>query len=303
MGDSGSRRLRAASRAGLLVVAIALSPASAEDALPASSAPSELLERAFHNLYADDYVQTMVLATRSRSGRVMERRLQITRKQSAEPGKALVRFLDPYQIRHTSILVLENEGATDDLYVYLPAARRTRHLSASQRADSFFGTDLSYEDVEPKHARDYRVQPEGTGELDGAPCSLLVIEARPHFESTYERMRSCIEPRRGLIYWTEFFRKGAVVKRLTIDPDSVREIGTRHIPFTMTMETPRRRSQTRIVTERYELSGEIPDTLFSTWNLEAGDADQDRRRAAVSDAGDGDDAPSPPPPGVAAGSQ
>ena len=37
------------------------------------------------------------------------------------------------------------------------AARLTRRLSSSQRADSFFGTDLSYEDVEPKRISDYEV--------------------------------------------------------------------------------------------------------------------------------------------------
>ena len=92
-------------------------------------------------------------------------------------------------------------------------------------------------------------------------------------------MLSCIEPERGLIYWTEFSRKGEVVKRLEIDLDSVREIGTRFIPFSMTLETPKRRTRTHIQTESYELKPAIPESLFTTWNLEAGDAERDRRHA------------------------
>ena len=83
--------------------------ASVEDTRPARSTAAALLDRAFHNLYADDYIQTMELTTRSRGGRAMSKRLQITRKQSVRPGKALVRFLEPYAIRHTSVLVLEND--------------------------------------------------------------------------------------------------------------------------------------------------------------------------------------------------
>jgi len=278
---SSLARWSAAAVAGLCLHSGA--EARAEDAVPASATAAALLDRAFHNLYADDYIQTMELTTRSRGGREMSKRLQITRKQSVRPGKALVRFLEPYAIRRTSVLVLENDERADDLYVYLPAVESTRYLSAAQRKDSFFGTDLSYEDVEPKQAADYVadwVSPAGAGD---EPCALLEIQARPQFESTYERLVSCIEPERAIILWTEFYRDGSVVKRLEIDPRKVRQIGTKFIPFAMTIKATRKRSETRIVTESYELRPSIPDNLFSTWNLEWGNADRDRSKAAASD--------------------
>ena len=97
----------------------------------------------------------------------MQRKLQITRRQSERPGKALVRFLEPYAIRRTSILILEKEEGPDELFVYLPAARMTRRLSMAQKADLFFGTDLSFEDIEPKRATDYDVHWIEAGQGDG----------------------------------------------------------------------------------------------------------------------------------------
>ncbi len=82
---------------------------------PEPESAAALLERAFHNLYAEDYIQTLVLATQSRGGNEMHRRLQLTRRQSVRPGKALLRFLYPQSIRRTSVLILENDGASDDL--------------------------------------------------------------------------------------------------------------------------------------------------------------------------------------------
>jgi hypothetical protein len=46
------------------------------------------------------------------------------------------------------------------------------------------------------------------------------------------------------------------------------------------METPGQRSSTHVGTESYEIRAGIPDQLFTTSNLEAGDADGDRRAAA-----------------------
>lgn len=259
--------------------ALLLAPASPALAEPADALQA-LLARAFANLYADDYIQTLELTTQGVGSRPMSRTLQILRKQSVQPGKALVRFLEPFDVRRTSVLILENEGAGDDLWVYLPALRMTRRISASQRADSFFGTDLSYEDVEPKHAEDYEVAPGGAAE-DAEGCVVLDIRARPSFVSTYERMLSCIEPERALIRWTQFYRAGAPVKRLRMDAASVRPIGDRFIPFLIVVETLRTRSQTQVRTQSYELVEELPEKLFSTWNLEAGDAGSDRSRSGA----------------------
>ncbi|MFQ5415558.1 MAG: outer membrane lipoprotein-sorting protein, partial [Myxococcota bacterium] len=260
----------------LVVAALALSvvaPARAQDG-------AELLDRAFRNLYADDYVQQLWLKTRVRGGREMPRQLQITRKQSVRPGKALVRFLQPYAVRHTAILVLENDGASDDQYVFLPASERTLHLTASQRADSFFGTDLAYEDLEPKYASDYEVTAIRSEVFEGIPCQRLEIRPKAHYESSYERMESCVDPVRAVMLWTDFYSRGALRKRLVIDAAGVRPVEERFIPFRMTMSTPRRQSETIILTERYELRPQIPEQLFSIFNLESGDAKRDRQRAA-----------------------
>jgi hypothetical protein len=274
------------SRRGRLLAALALlAPAAAagaaEDAAPGVPSAQQLLERAFHNLYADDYVQTLVFETRARGGTATSRRLQLTRKRSQGRGRALLRFLAPPEIRRTAVLVLENPDRADDLYVYLPAARMTRHLAATQRADAFFGTDLCYEDVEPKRAGDWEARALGAGVHAGRPCARVEIRPRPGFESSYEHLDACIEVERGVLLSSEFHRGGRVVKRLEVDPASIRRVGTREIAFEMTFSTPARRSETRVVTESYEPSPEIPEELFSTWNLEAGSPDRDRARAGV----------------------
>lgn len=274
--------------------------ASSEPARPTAPEPGSataLLDRAFRNLYADDYIQTLVLATRSRGGSEMKRRLQLTRLQSVRPSKTLLRFLYPQEIRRTSVLVLENEGASDDLYVYLPAIRITRHLTNAQKADAFFGTDLSYEDVEPKYVEDFRVRfLEEDAASDSEGCVPVEITAAPGFESAYDRQVSCIERERGVIRWTDYYVRGRHLKRLSIDPEELRHIGDRWIPFLITIETPRRRSITRVITEDYQLQAEIPDTLFNTWNLAAGDAKGDRRKTTPVLDADEPGGASPPDP-------
>ena len=279
---TGTQRLRLR-LVPLVIVALALaSPATARAGEPpAPGSAAALLDRAFRNLYAEDYIQSLVLTTQSRGGREMQRRLQLIRRQSVRPGRALLRFLYPESIRRTSVLILENDGADDDLYVYLPALQMTRRLSSAQKGDSFFGSDLSYEDVEPKHVEDFVVR---WVEQDAAPaaadpdCVKVRITPAPGFESCYDEQISCIDPERGVIHWTDFYVSGRHLKRLTIDPQQIRLIGERSIPFLITIETPRNRSITKVETTSYELVADIPEKIFATWNLAAGDARSDRRK-------------------------
>jgi hypothetical protein len=257
----------------LQVVGPAVAHAGATEELT----PEALLNRAFENLYGSDYIQTIELETRQREGRSVRRRLQVVRRQSVRPGKALLRFLEPYDIRRTAILVLENEGANDDLYIYLPAIRLTRRISAAQRADAFFGTDLSYEDIEPKRAEDYRV--EWAPEDAPGECLVMLLRPRAGIDSSYEMMRACIEIRRSVIEWMDFYRRGEIVKRMESVLDSVREVEEHHIPFEITFRSMNTGSTTKVTTERYEVRDALPDSLFSTWNLEAGDAARDRKHA------------------------
>jgi uncharacterized protein len=252
--------------------------AGAEDTA-APESPSALLDRAFANLYGDDFVQVLSLSTQRRGSQAMVRRIQLLRKQSEAPGKALVRFLEPPEVRRTSVLILESSARYDDFFVYLPALGRVRRISSGQRADSFFGTDLCYEDIEPKRAKDWEVALAGPSEEGGTPCAVLDVRPRVPEDSTYERMVSCIDPVRGVILRTDFYRRGEVVKHLRVRPDDVREVAGRQIPFVFTMDTPRAGSATVVATETYDIRKALPDALFTAGNLEIGDADGDRRQA------------------------
>lgn len=278
----GSALRRLAPMLGVVVLlAGAAAPILAgEVGRPAISA-RDLVAMAFFNMYAEDYIQTIKMVTQPRGGIGVTKRLQVIRKRSVEPGRALVRFLEPPELRRTSILIIENETTADDLFVYLPAVRMTRHLSASQRGDSFFGTDLSYEDVEPKRVDDFVLSDQSPedGRADLGSCRIVNLIPKPEYPSSYERMESCIDPRLGQIVWTNFFQHGAIAKRLEVDLGNVKKLGKRNVPFSMTMFDRRRGSSTHVLTESYDSVTEIPDELFSTWNLEVGNARRDVRKA------------------------
>lgn len=134
-------------------------------------------------------------------GRTRTRVAKMFRKYFGDEKKTTVYFVEPATIAGTSFLTFDYPEADrdDDQWLYLPAHRKVRRISPADRGGSFFGTDLTYEDVkkETKLAvEDYRWKVLGTEPVDGHEC--YVLEGIPVDEETarelgYSRVVSRID--------------------------------------------------------------------------------------------------------------
>jgi hypothetical protein len=89
----------------------------------------------------------------------------------------LVRFLSPQDVRATATLTIENSQGDDDIWIYLPALKKTRRLLASNKKDSFVGTDFSYGDIIGFKVAEWRQSILREEPVDGTPC--WVVESVP----------------------------------------------------------------------------------------------------------------------------
>lgn len=120
---------------------------------------------------------TFTLANKEGSTRV-RKTIGYTRLQTnGNDNMRLVRFQSPADIKGTAILLLEHADADDDMWIYLPALRKVRRLSASNKKDSFVGTDFSYGDVIGYKPEEWTHRLVKEEIIDGAAC--YVIESIP----------------------------------------------------------------------------------------------------------------------------
>jgi len=291
--QSARRRRRRGSAyrdaAVLLAVLAVCAPATAADSERAEpeTAAQRLLDKTLRNLYDGDFVQVFRLTSQRRAGRAMTRRLQVVRKESEAPGRAVLRFLSPEDVRGSSMLVIERDDQPDDVFLYLPAAARTRRISLAQRYDSFFGTNLTYEDLEPKDQADYEASLEGRSEVEGVRCLELRIEPREGIDSQYDWTRSCIDPERNVALRTEYYVGERMIKRLSVDPKRIDFLDGRWVAGFARLESTATEFSTDITSELYERKPSIPDRIFSTSNLESGSDASDLRALRSGDAGRG----------------
>ena len=97
---------------------------------------------------ADPRKGTITFAMQDK-GRVRTRAARMLRTETGATHRLLLAFETPASIRGTTFLSYDHKAASkvDETWLYLPATSRTRRVPASDRADSFMGTELSYGDV------------------------------------------------------------------------------------------------------------------------------------------------------------
>ena len=163
-----------------------------------------------------DFTAGMTMVLRDRQGResVRQMRFKVLEVQG-DGDKSLFVFDQPRDVQGTALLTHAHVNTQDDQWLYLPALKRVKRISASTRSGSFMGSEFSYEDMSSPEVEEYRyrhLRDEACGELI---CT--VVEQVPLDEkSGYTRKVVWQDTSELRIWKTELYdRRGSHLKTLT----------------------------------------------------------------------------------------
>lgn len=162
----------------LAALALAAPRARAEDLTDAT----EIMKKNFVVQKLTDSKNQMTMTLVDGRGTKRERKVESYSKllPNGIDQQRVARFLAPPDVKGTATLTREDSAGEDDIWVYLPALKKVRRLVASNKRDSFMGSDFSYNDVITPRVEDYGHKLLRGEDVDGVPC--YVIESTPGSE-------------------------------------------------------------------------------------------------------------------------
>ncbi len=167
---------------GLLALGMLFPSNSTSQTLPSGNVIAD-------NTYAKDdgvsVIRKLTMELKDKRGKVRVRETTSLRKYFGEERRLAIFYLTPSSVKGTAFLTFDYPDASidDDQWLYLPALRKTRRISAANRGDYFLGTDLTYEDIklETRISReDYDYKTIGKELIDGNES--YVLEGTPKNE-------------------------------------------------------------------------------------------------------------------------
>ncbi|RIL04690.1 MAG: hypothetical protein DCC71_13090 [Proteobacteria bacterium] len=234
----------------------------------ATPAPEALLQRAFDRTLNAPGVRSMELRIH-RGGQLVSRRaFDIAYRREHDAAQSLVRFTAPAYLRGHALLVLATPTGASDTWLYQAEERRPRRVGATHKADAFYGSDLSFEDLEHQRYATWRVRRLPDDAADGA--SHVVVEAVPPGGSQYDRLVVWIDAARTAVARVDFHRGDGrePMKRLTVTLDGVAEEAGHLLVRHMRIEQIGRDAWTDVETRRIAVDPGISPELFSASVLE-----------------------------------
>jgi hypothetical protein len=121
------------------------------------------------------------------SGNKVTRALEVRTLEGKDDGdRSVVRFTAPLDVKGTKLLTWAHAQSDDDQWLFLPAIKRVKRISGSNKAGAFMGSEFSYEDLVSPELEKFSYRFVEETNYQGTPC--WVYERSPRDpESGYKR--------------------------------------------------------------------------------------------------------------------
>ena len=210
-------------------------------------------------------LQTMVL--RNRQGQESQRRLRVKVLEVPDEGdKSLFVFDEPRDVQGTALLIHARKEDADDQWLYLPALKRVKRISSSNRSGSFMGSEFAYEDLTAQAVEKFTYR-----YLRDEPCGVLTCTVSERFpldrKSGYKRQVVWRDKDELRVWKVEYYdRKDSHLKTLTLG-DYQQYKGRYWRAGEMTMENHLTGKSTVLRWTDYVFGGDLDERDFTRTGL------------------------------------
>jgi len=165
-----------------------------------------------------DSQNTMTMILRNSAGKESKRQVRArTLEVNGDGDKSINIFDHPADVKGTSFLSHTHVGKPDDQWLYLPALKRVKRISSSNKSGPFMGSEFAYEDIGSQEIDNYTYTFLADEELNGQ--MMFKVESIPTYKkSGYTKQIVWVDQEEYRVFKTEYYdRKGALLKTLTFN--------------------------------------------------------------------------------------
>lgn len=249
----------------MLMSALLLSQASGQQ-----PDADQILNRSRELSMINSMQATISLSIVEKNGASRNRTIAMTSKSF--PGgveKRLIKFLEPADVRGTAMLIIDNKDVSDEIWIYLPALKRTRRISSSENSRSFMSSEFSNADMGSPTLSDFRSRHlEGSGTNNRWIIESIPADEDKADEYGYSRKVSYVSMDKYQVSKMDFYNfDGEHFKTIEIKEFHPMAEG-KHMVSRMLATNLIRGRKSEIVFDNISDNVKVEDSFFTVQNLE-----------------------------------
>ncbi len=187
--------------------------------------------------------------------------------------KRLIRFLAPADVKGTGFMTFDYEDQDDDMWLFMPALRKTRRIVSSEKAKNFMGSEFTYADMTPPVLSEFSYAILGEKEMEGAACweiEVVPVSEDIADENGFSKRVVCIGKDDFVLRHAVYFDlDGELHKELSVlEIQEVDPAQHRYRPTHMLMVNHQNERRSILKVSRIVFNPNVRDDYFTTRYLE-----------------------------------
>ena len=211
----------------------------------------------------DDMKTNLTMVLTNKRGKTRISTLRSVSKDDSK--KQIIWFLAPADDKGVAFLKIEHEGKDDEMRLWLPAFNKVRRISSKQKADSFMGSDMSYEDMTSRELNEYTYKLTGSEIIDSSEYYILESTPNPELESTYSKHIAWVSKSDYLVMKEESYDNSG--RLLKVKLLKYKRLKGYDVLEEMYVENVQKNHNTRLTFDKIEVDTDVSDNLFQEKNL------------------------------------
>ncbi len=199
-------------------------------------------------------------------GRERIRQLVTASREFDGVNKTILKFTAPADIKGTTLLIYDNKTTADDMWIYMPALRKTRRIVSSEKGKGFMGSEFTYADMGKPNMNDfnYKILREET--FEGKQCWVIESTCKNEDvedENGFLRQEAWIEKGSYLCHKTASYDFDNELLRVQFIKDYKKQAGGSYFAFYMEKKNVQNGRQSIMTIDKFQQTCSLPESDFS----------------------------------------
>ena len=252
---------------GIVLIALLMPLYLASAQLPEAT---EIMNKSRDLTLTGSMSSNISLTITEKNGSIRERAISIVAKSFPDgTEKRMIKFTGPADVRGTSLLVVDNKNIADEMWIYLPALKKTRRIVSSEKGKTFMSSEFSNSDMSSPAVADFNYKHLASSGVN----NMWIIESTPVSsekadEYGYTKRVSFIKKDNLQLMKMEFYNYDNQIYKI-IEVIGVQPLADgKYIIKKMDAKNLINGRSSVILFDKIATNTEIEDSVFSLQNLE-----------------------------------
>lgn len=242
-----------------IIVFLASLNLSAQDARAIS-------DKASNSIQLDAMEMVSTLKIMNAAGKERLRTISTATRKFGDVSKTLMKFIEPADVRGTTLLVFDYEKKDDDMWIYMPALRKVRRIVSSEKGKNFMGSEFTNADMSKPTLDDFNYKLLGEETVDGKACWKVESACKNEdLEDDYgfSKRVSYIEKDNYLTHKVEYYDLDGELLRVEIISDYKKQSNGEYFAFYMEMKNVQNNRRSIMTVDKFQLGSNLSEAQFS----------------------------------------